>query len=385
MRPGLAMPCRPGAGSLRKGNKAMMESSGFFKPVTDFFSRTFHNDVAIDLGTMNTLCYVRGRGVVLDEPTVITVNPQTHEVIAVGSEAKSMLGVSTGNILAVRPMRQGAMSDTTVTAALIAQFLRKVQSPFCPMRPRVMVAVPSGISQLVRQAVHDTVKSAGARVVRLVEEPLAAAIGAGLPVDSPEGCMIVDIGGGTTEIAVVALGNIVHCNSVNYAGDAMDKAIVDHMKDVHSLSIGELVSEQVKITLGSAVPFKQLNKDELTMEVRGTMLKPHGNNLPSCVVVNSEEIRSALVAPIGGIVNAIAKTLAVCRPSLAGNLSVYGMTITGGSSQLPGLDVLLRDMFKIPVHRAANPTKSVILGMGKMLERANIFDSPQAPPVGPNV
>lgn len=362
----------------------MMEKGGLLKPITDFFSRTFRNDVAIDLGTMNTLCYVRGRGVVLNEPTVITVNPQTHEVLAVGSEAKAMLGVPTGNLMAVRPMRHGAMSDTTLTANLISQFLRKVSNPLCPMRPRVAVAVPSGISQLVQQAVNDTVKSAGARVVRLVEEPLAAAIGAGLPVESPEGCMIVDIGGGTTEIAIVALGSIVHCNSVNYAGDSMDAAIVEFMKERHNLAIGELVSEQVKIKLGSAVPFKQLNRDETTMEVRGILLQSHGNNRPSSVVINSEDIRGALLEPIEKIIDGIGKTLAVCRPSLAGNLSVYGMTLTGGSSQLPGLDVLLRERFNIPVHRATNPTKSVTLGLGKMMER-RIFDLPQAPHTGPNV
>lgn len=356
-----------------------------FKSISDFFARVFHNDVAIDLGTMNTLCYVRGQGIVLNEPTVITVNPQTHEVIAVGNEAKEMLGVSTGNLLAIRPMRHGAMSDPGVTAKLLEQFLRKVSSPLCMMRPRVMVAVPSGISELVRQAVHDTFKSAGAREVRLVEEPLAAAIGAGLPVDSPEGCMIVDIGGGTTEIAVVALGNIVHCNSVNYAGDAMDNAIVNHMKEVHSLSIGELVSERIKIQLGSAVPFKDMKEEEKTMEVSGSMMKSHGNNLPGSVVINSEEIRSALLEPIGKISEGIQKTLAACKPSLAGNLTVYGMTITGGSSQLPGLDILLRRQFGIPVHRIDTPTKSVTLGLGKMMERTDIFAAPQAPPVGVNV
>ena len=356
-----------------------------FKCIGDFFARVFHNDVAIDLGTMNTLCYVRGQGIVLDQPTVITINPQTREVLAVGNEAKEMLGVSIGNLQAIRPMRNGAMSDPTVTAQLLERFLRKVSSPFCMMRPRVLVAVPSGISELVRQAVIDTFRSAGARAVRLVEEPLAAAIGAGLPVDSPEGCMIVDIGGGTTEVAVVALGNIVHCNSVNFAGDAMDNAIVSHMREVHNLSIGELTSEEIKIKLGSAVPFKDLKQEEKTMEVSGSMMKQHGNNLPGTVTINSEEIRSALLDPIGKICEGIAKTLAACKPSLAGNLTVYGMTITGGSSQLPGLDTMLRRQFGIPVHRVEKPTKSVTLGLGKMMEKMDVFAMPQAPAVGPNV
>lgn len=356
-----------------------------FKRVSDFFIRVFHNDVAIDLGTMNTLCYVRGQGIVIEEPTVITVNPQTHDVLAVGKKAKEMLGCNTGNIMAIRPMRHGAMSDPGVTAKLLEQFLRKASSPFCMMRPRVMVAVPSGISELVRQAVHDTLKSAGARDVRLVEEPLAAAIGAGLPVYSPSGCMIVDIGGGTTEIAVVALGNIVHCNSVNFAGDAMDNAIVNHMKEVHNLNIGELISEEIKIKIGSAVPFADLRQEEKTLEVSGAMMKSHGNNLPGSVVINSEEIRSALLEPIGRITEGIAKTLAACRPNLAGNLATYGMTITGGSSQLPGLDTLLRRQFGIPVHNASTPTKSVIMGLGMMMEKTDIFASPQAPAVGVNV
>ena len=370
----------------KKADDKMSTSKGFFRPVKEFCSRVFHNDVAIDLGTMNTLVYVRGSGIKLDEPTVITTNPVTHEVIAVGEEAKAMLGVGTGSLAVIRPMRNGALDDSKITGEMVRAFLEKVSSPFCLMKPRVMVAVPSGIPSLVRGAVHDTFKNIGARAVRLVEEPLAAAIGAGLPVKNPEGCMIVDIGGGTTEIAIVALGNIVHCNSVNYAGDAFDDAIVRYMKEHHNMTIGELASERIKIEIGSAVPFKDLNnQSEKIMTVTGSLYNPNGRVLPGSVEVNSENIRQALMEPLEKIIDGIAKTLQACRPSIAGNLTMSGMTITGGSSQLPGLDVLLRKRFGIPVTKAENPTRSVIYGLGKMIEEFNIFDLPQAPAVGKNV
>ena len=365
----------------------MSESKGIFKPIKEFYARVFHNDVAIDLGTMNTLVYVRGSGIRLNEPTVITTNPVTHEVLAVGKEAKSMLGVGTGYLSVIRPVRNGALDDPQITGEMVRVFLDKVSSPFCLMKPRVLVAVPSGITQLERQAVHDTFKAVGARAVRLVEEPLAAAIGAGLPVDDPKGCMIIDIGGGTTEIAIVALGAIVHCNSVNCAGDAFDYAIVQYMKENHNMSIGELQSENIKISIGSAVPFKELNQQcEKEMTVTGALYNPNGKVLPGSVTVNSENIRQALKGPLETIMDGIDRTLQVCRPSIAGNLTISGMTITGGSSQLPGLDVLLRKRFKVPVFRAEKPTHSVIYGLGKMIEEySSIFDLPQAPPVGKNV
>ncbi|MBR0459695.1 MAG: rod shape-determining protein [Victivallales bacterium] len=353
--------------------------------MTNFLTSFFHNDIGIDLGTMNTLIFARGRGIVLNEPTVVAVNSTTNDVLAVGHEAKKMLGVNPGNIRAVRPMRKGVIKDPHVTDKMLRRFMEMIANPFCLMQPRVVVAVPSRITVVESQAVIESVKRAGARDVRLVEEPFAAAVGAGLPVANPTANMIVDIGGGTAEIAVVSLGGIVHCNSVEYAGDAFDDAITRHMKENHNLSIGELTAERIKIEIGSAVPFAELKQEEKTMEVSGLKLRAQGDHLPSTVTVTSEEIRQALQDPLNEIVAGIGKTLSACKPELAGDLPSNGMTITGGGSRLPGIDVMLRKHFHMAVHKDEHPMEAVTRGVGTIMDKYNIFGHPQADLVGVNV
>jgi rod shape-determining protein MreB len=253
------------------------------------------------------------------------------------------------------------------------------------MQPRVVVAVPSRITVVESQAVIESVKRAGARDVRLVEEPFAASVGAGLPVGNPTANMIVDIGGGTTEIAVVALGGIVHCYSVPYAGDALDEAIMVYMKERHSLSIGELMAERIKIKLGSVVPFQEFGEAETTMSVPGLKLESQGNNLPSTVTVTSEEIREALKRPLNEIVKGIKKTLAGCKPELAGDLVANGMTLTGGGSRLRGIDLLLKQECKMSVFKDEHPLEAVTRGVGIIIEKTKLFDRPQAELVGVNI
>ncbi|MBO4511232.1 MAG: rod shape-determining protein [Victivallales bacterium] len=353
----------------------------------NFFRNLFHNDVGIDLGTMNTLLYHRGKGVDVAEPTVVAVSSGSNEVLAVGHEAKQMLGVNPGTIYAVRPMRNGVIKDPGVTDKMLRKFLEKKANPIYTAKIRAVVAVPSVITVVESQAVVECVRRAGASEVRLVEEPLAAANGAGLPIEEPTANMIADIGGGTTEIAIISLGGIVHCNSVPVAGDAMDDAITRHMKDVHNLSIGELEAEKIKIQIGSAIPFAKMGDgcDEKTMIVRGLKLGHHGDNLPSSVTVNSEEIRNALREPIEEIAKAIQATLSAARPELAGNLVNNGITITGGGSNLPGLDLLLSERFHMIVHKDEDPMRAVIKGVGKFIEDGSIFEHPQAKLVGINV
>ncbi len=345
----------------------------------------FRNDVGVDLGTMNTLIYRCGVGVVLNEPTVIAVDPSTNEVLAVGHEAKKMLGVNPGNIRPIRPMKQGVIKDPHVTDKMLRCFLEMAESRFCLMQPRVVVAVPSRITVVESQAVIESVKRAGARDVRLVEEPFAAAIGAGLPVGNTTASMIIDIGGGTTEIAIVSTGAIVHCYSVEYAGDALDEAIMIYMKEKHSLSIGELTAEKIKINLGSVVPFEEFGEKETTMVVPGLKLESQGNNLPSTVTVTSEEIRGALLRPVNEIIKGIRKTLAGCKSELAGDLVANGMTLTGGGSRLRGIDLLLKKTFNMSVFKDEHPMEAVTRGVGVIMEKSNIFDRPQAELVGVNI
>ncbi len=354
---------------------------------SNFFRTLFHNDVGIDLGTMNTLLYHRGKGVDIDEPTVVAVSAANNEVLAVGREAKKMLGVNPGTIYAVRPMKNGVIKDPAVTDKMLRRFLEMRANPLCMMQVRAVVAVPSRITVVESQAVIESVRRAGAREVRLVEEPLAAANGAGLPVEEATANMIVDIGGGTAEIAIISLGGIVHCNSVAYAGDAMDEAIMRHMKEVHNLSIGELMAENIKMTIGSAVPFRKMgeDKEEKSMVVHGLMLGHHGDNLPGAVHVTSEEIRDALRDPIEEIVKGIIATLSACRPALAGDLVSNGLTITGGGARVPGLDLLLSERCQMIVHRDEEPMRAVIKGVGKFIENGSIFEHPQAELVGVNV
>jgi len=353
--------------------------------LSGFLTRIFHNDIGIDLGTMNTLIFARGRGIVLNEPTVVAVNSTSNEVVAVGREAKKMLGVAPGTIRAVRPMRKGVIKDPHVTDKMLRRFIEMITGPFCLMPPRVVVAVPSRITPVERQAEIESFKRAGVREVRLVEEPFAAAVGAGLPVANPTANMIVDIGGGTAEIAIVSLGGIVHCNSVEYAGDAMDDAIIRHLKENHNLSIGELTAERIKIEIGSAIPFTDLGEDEKTMDVSGLQLRAQGDNLPSTITITSEEIRQALQKPLNEISEGISKTLAACKPELAGDLPANGMTITGGGSRVRGLDLMLSRRFNMAVHRDETPMEAVTRGVGIIMQEYNIFSHPQADLVGVNV
>ena len=348
------------------------------------FTRIFYNDVAFDLGTMNTLIRVRGNDKTFSQPTVIAVN-NNDEVIAVGEEAKKMLGTNPGNIRSIRPMKNGAISDPFVTDKMLEKFLKLVSSPFGMMRPRVAVAVPSGISQVLRKAVEESFNRAGARVVRLVEEPFAAAVGVGLPVYNSTGCMIIDIGGGTSEIAIIANGGIVTCNSINVAGDALDDAIIAYLEEQHSLLIGPLEAEKIKIKIGSAIPYADFNEQEKTLEVSGLLVGRRGDKRPGSVTITSEEIRQALDTPINRIIEGVKQTLSSTHPQLATNLVPIGMTVTGGSSQLRGFAERLSTACEIPVHQVDSPMTSVIDGLITIMEHSHLFENPQSEPVGVNV
>lgn len=349
-----------------------------------FFTRIFHNDVAFDLGTMNTLIRVRGNDRTISQPTVIAVNTN-DEVIAVGEEAKKMLGTNPGNIRSIRPMKNGAINDPFVTDKMLERFLKQVSSPFGMMRPRVAVAVPSGISRVLRKAVEESFNRAGARVVRLVEEPFAAAVGTGLPVYSSTGCMIIDVGGGTSEIAIIANGGIVTCNSINVAGDAMDDAIIAFLEEQHNLLIGPLEAEKIKIQIGSAIPYSAFDEQEKTIEVSGQLMGPRGEKRPGSVSVTSEEIRQALDGPINRIIDGVMQTLSSTLPQLATNLVPLGMTVTGGSSKLRGFADRLSSACNMPVHQVDSPMTSVIDGLITIMEHHSLFDKPQVDPVGVNV
>ncbi len=340
----------------------------------DSLKNIYINDIGIDLGTMNTLVYVANVGIVLDEPSVVAINADTNKVRAVGNDAKKMLGVSPENIRVIRPMRDGVIADTAVTNEMLRIFIRKSTSRhFKMMRPRVLIAVPTGITELGLQAVMESANRAGARSVQLVEEPLAAAIGVGLPVNEPDANMIVDIGGGTTEVAIISLGGIVHCTSLQCGGDAMDEAIVLHMKNQHNLQIGPQTAEKIKMQIGSASALET----PLTMEVKGLEMAPHGNKLPRAVTVTSQEIQQALSSPVERIVYAIRKTIDVCKPELAARLIDNGITLAGGGSLLRNLDNLISETTGLPVTIGKEPLKAVANGTGIMLQEANqLFSQP---------
>ena len=349
-----------------------------------FFTRLFYNDVAFDLGTMNTLIRVRGMDRTYSQPTVIAVNAN-DEVIAVGEDAKKMLGTNPGNIRAIRPMKNGSITDPFVIDKMLERFLRFTSTPLGMMRPRVAVAVPAGISAMDRKGVEESFNRAGARVVRLVEEPFAAAVGAGLPVDEPTGCMIIDIGGGTSEIATISSGGVVTCNSIGVAGDAFDDAIMSFLASQHNMLIGPLEAEKIKIQIGSAIPFADFNEQERTMEVYGHLMGARGEKRPGMVTITSEEIRQALNEPVNKIIAGVMKTLESTRTAVAGNLVTSGMTITGGSSKLRGLATRMSNACNMPVHTVDNPMTSVIDGLVTIMEHSKIFEMPQSPPVGINV
>ena len=327
----------------------------------------FSNDIGIDLGTANSLVYVRDRGIVLREPSVVAVVTDTNEVLAVGADAKKMLGRTPGNIRAIRPMKDGVIADFEITEALLRHFIQKVRNRAKFLRPRVLVAVPSGITGVETNAVKESVLRAGAREVHLVEEPMAAAIGVGLPVQESIGNMIVDIGGGTTEVAVISGGGIAEgcCRSIKNGGDTMDQAIINYMKRAYSLLIGERTAEQIKIDIGSAY---KLDK-EMTRDVKGRDLM---GGLPKTVTITSEEIREALMEPITRIVEVVRVTLEKCPPELASDLIDHGIVLAGGGSLIRGIDRLLSEETGLPVTIADDPLTAVANGTGVMLQEYGI-------------
>ncbi|MFB3431744.1 MAG: rod shape-determining protein [Phycisphaerales bacterium JB065] len=330
----------------------------------------FSVDMGIDLGTCNTLVCVRGEGIVLNEPSVVAVRKGTNEVLnngqAVGWRAKEMLGKTPGSITAIRPLKDGVISDFEITEAMLSYFIRKVNGRARLIGPRVVIAVPSGITAVEKQAVEQSAQRAGARIVYLVEEPVAAAIGAGLPFAEPTASMIVDIGGGTTEVAIMSLADIAVCESVRVAGDDMDEAIMAHMKKNYNLMIGEQTAERIKIEIGSAAPVGE----ETSMEARGRDMI---SGLPRKTVVTSEEIREALQEPVNSIVEAVTRTLERAEPELAADLVDNGITLAGGGALLRGLDVVLQNATGMEVRVADDPLKCVAEGTAIFLENIEVW------------
>tara|TARA_B100000929_G_scaffold285672_1_gene269615 strand:+ start:53 stop:1075 length:1023 start_codon:yes stop_codon:yes gene_type:complete len=329
--------------------------------VLNLFWDFFSNDLAIDLGTANTLVNVKGQGIVLREPSVVAINSDTKEVQAVGEEAKQMLGRAPASISAIRPMKDGVIAHFEVTEKMISNFIRKVHNNRKTLvRPRVVIAVPSGITQVEKRAVRDSAESAGAREVFLIEEPMAAAIGVDLPVQEPTGNMIIDIGGGTTEVAIISMSGIVFSRSVRIAGDEMDEAIVNYIKKKYNLLIGERTAEEVKIHIGSAYPLNE----PMTMEVKGRDLIA---GIPKTLTVSDKEIRKALTETFGAIVEAVKIALERTPPELAADIVDKGVVIAGGGSLIKGLDILLKEATGLPITLAMDPLSAVALGAGKVL------------------
>ena len=327
----------------------------------NFFWDLFSNDLAIDLGTANTLVHVKGQGIVLREPSVVAINANTKEVMAVGEEAKQMLGRAPGTITAIRPMKDGVIAHFEVTEKMIRTFIQKVHNNRKTLvRPRVVIAVPSGITQVEKRAVRDSAESAGAREVFLIEEPMAAAIGVDLPVQDPTGNMIVDVGGGTTEVAIISMSGIVYSKSVRIAGDEMDDAIVNYVKKKYNLLIGERTAEEVKIQIGSAYPLKK----SMTMEVKGRDLVA---GIPKTLILSDEEVREALADTFCTIVEAVKIALERTPPELAADIVDKGVVVAGGGSLIKGLDILLKDATGLPITLAVDPLSAVALGAGKVL------------------
>jgi rod shape-determining protein MreB len=321
----------------------------------------FSNDLAIDLGTANTLVYVRGKGVVINEPSVVAIEKKSGRVLAIGAEAKKMLGRTPGNIVAIRPMKDGVIADFEIAEKMLNHFIKKAHNRNTFVRPRVIICVPSRITQVEQRAVRDSAELAGAREVYLIEEPVAAAIGAGLPIAEPSGNMVVDIGGGTTDVAVISLAGIVYSESVKVAGDKMDDAIVNYIKRKYNLLIGDHMAEQIKFEIGSAYPLEERK----TFMIKGRDLI---SGIPKTLVIDDGEIREALSEPISAIVNAIKVALENTPPELAGDIIDRGIVLTGGGSLLRGMDTRLREETGLPIITVDNPLTTVVLGTGKVLD-----------------
>lgn len=323
-------------------------------------------DMGIDLGTANTLVFVRGKGIVLQEPSVIAIDHDSQEILAVGYDAKKMVGRTPASIVAVRPLRDGVIADLDVTVTMLRHFIDKASRRHGVFKPRVVIGVPSGVTQVERRVIHDSAMQAGAKEACLVEEPMAAAIGAGLPVEDPTGNMVVDIGGGTTEVAVISLGGIVASKSITTAGDKMDEAIVNYMKRNYNLMIGERTAEEIKKTVGSAYPIQQ----EETMEARGRDIV---NGLPKTVTISSTEIQQALSDTVAEIVNAVRSTLEKTPPELSADVIDKGIAMTGGGSMLKGLDRLLSDATGMPSYLTEDPLTCVVRGAGIVVEHLDTY------------
>ncbi len=334
-----------------------------FKKMSGWFS----NDVAIDLGTANTVVHVKGLGIVLNEPSVVAVDNQTRKVVAVGNDAKAMLGKTPDHITAVRPMKDGVIADFQVTEIMLREFIRKAQRKRRFVKPRIVICVPSGITEVEKRAVRDSAEHAGAREVFLVAEPIAAAIGVGLPVNRPSGNMIIDIGGGTTEIAVIALDGIVCDTSIRVGGDEMDEAIITHIKKTYNLLVGDLTAENVKKTIGSAAPLPE----ELEMEIKGRDLVA---GIPKTLRISSVEIREALREPIMQIVDALKLALERCPPELSADIVDRGIVMTGGGSLLRELETLLKEETNLPINTVDDPLSCVVLGTGKILDDIEYYE-----------
>ena len=325
------------------------------------FFNSFSKDMGIDLGTANTLVFMRGRGIVLREPSVVAIQKDTGAILAVGEEAKMMIGRTPGNIVAIRPLKDGVIADFDTTQAMLKYFIQKATGGFSFFRPRVVVGVPSGVTEVERRAVIDATIQAGAREAFLIEEPMAAAIGAGLPVHDPTGNMVVDIGGGTTEVAVISLGGIVSSRSIRIGGDELDESIIQYMKRTYNLLIGERTAETVKITIGSAMP----SPEEETMDIRGRDLV---TGLPKTILVSVREIELALSEPVSAIVDAVKVTLEKTPPELSADIMDRGIVMTGGGALLRRLDKLLTRETGMPVIVAENPLDCVAKGTGVVAE-----------------
>lgn len=332
----------------------------------DYFRRRilmglFARDIGIDLGTANTLVHVKGKGVVVREPSVVAINQKSNEILAVGDAAKNMIGRTPGNIIAIRPMKDGVIADFDVTQSMLRYFIRRAMSSGMFNKPRVVICVPSGVTEVEKRAVEEATLQAGAKEAYLIEEPMAAAIGADLPVEEPSGSMVVDIGGGTSEVAVISLGGIVTCQSLRIAGDELDESIVHYVKKEYNLMIGERTAEEIKVTIGAAYP----KPKEEHMEVRGRDLI---TGLPKNMTITSSEIIEAIKEPVNSIVDAIKYTLEKTPPELAADIMDRGIMLTGGGALLNGLDKLIKEETGMPVSIAEKPLDCVVMGAGKVLD-----------------
>jgi rod shape-determining protein MreB and related proteins len=327
----------------------------------------FSNDMAIDLGTANTVVFVKGRGIVCNEPSVVAIATKTGKVIAVGTEAKRMLGRTPGDIQTIRPIKDGVISNFDVTGEMLRHFIQRVHNRKTFIRPRIIIGVPSGITQVEQRAVKDAALSSGGREVYLIEEPVAAAVGTGLPISEPSGNMIVDIGGGTTDVAVISMDGVVYSRAIRVGGDKMDEAIINYIKRKYNLLIGEMMAEQIKLDLGSAY---KLDANRQTMEIKGRDLV---SGIPKTLILDDDEVREALAEPVGQILNAIKAALENTPPELAADIVDKGIVLCGGGALLKGLDVFLREETSLPIIIAEDPLTCVVLGAGKLLDDLDVL------------